>query len=40
LDALTAAARQHGIQVARGQVRRIFLAEGVRWRRTRLWARQ
>jgi len=39
LDTLTAAAQQRGIQVARSQVRRIFRREGVRWRRTRLWAR-
>ncbi len=38
LDTLTAAARQRGIQVARSQVRRIFRQEGIRWRRTRLWA--
>lgn len=38
LDTLTAAARECGIQVARSQVRRIFRREGVRWRRTRLWA--
>ena len=38
LDSLTAAAQERGIQVARSQVRRIFLREGVRWRRTRLWA--
>jgi transposase len=38
LDALTAAAHERGIQVARSQVRRIFRREGVRWRRTRLWA--
>jgi transposase len=38
LDALAEAARSHGIQVARSQVRRILLAEGMRWRRTRLWA--
>jgi transposase len=38
LDALTAAAQARGIQVARSQVRRIFRREGVRWRRTRLWA--
>ena len=38
LDALTAMARQHDIQMARSQVRRIFRQEGVRWRRTRLWA--
>jgi transposase len=38
LDALAEAAQTQGIQVARSQVRRILLAEGVRWRRTRLWA--
>jgi len=38
LDALTGAVRAKGIAVARSQVRRILLAEGVRWRRTRLWA--
>jgi transposase len=38
LDTLTAAARERGIQVARSQVRRVFRREGVRWRRTRLWA--
>ena len=38
LDTLTAAARDHGIQVARSQVRCIFLREGVRWRRTHPWA--
>ena len=38
LDTLTAAAQARGIRVARSQVRRIFLQEGVRWRRTRLWA--
>jgi transposase len=38
LDTLTAAARERGIAVARSQVRRIFRREGVRWRRTRLWA--
>ncbi|HZC76170.1 MAG TPA: helix-turn-helix domain-containing protein [Ktedonobacterales bacterium] len=38
LDTLTAAAQQRGIHVARSQVRRIFRREGVRWRRTRLWA--
>lgn len=37
LDALTAAAQAEGIQVHRSQVRRILLAEGVRWRRTRSW---
>ncbi|HEX9413021.1 MAG TPA: helix-turn-helix domain-containing protein [Ktedonobacterales bacterium] len=38
LDTLTAAARVRGIQVARSQVRRIFVQEGVRWRRTHPWA--
>ncbi len=38
LDTLTAAAQERGVQVARSQVRRIFRREGVRWRRTRLWA--
>jgi transposase len=37
LDTLTASARAEGIQVARSQVRRILLAEGLRWRRTRSW---
>ncbi|MCM2387096.1 helix-turn-helix domain-containing protein [Streptomyces albipurpureus] len=37
LDALAAVARQEGIKVSRSQVRRILLAEGVRWRRTRSW---
>jgi transposase len=35
LDTLTQAARDAGIQVGRSQVRRILLAEKVRWRRTR-----
>src|SRR3954452_6563567 len=35
LDALTTAARAAGIDIARSQVRRILLAEGVRWRRPR-----
>ncbi|MBZ9643121.1 helix-turn-helix domain-containing protein [Streptomyces sp. PSKA30] len=39
LDALAAAAQELGIQVGRSQVRRILLTEGVRWRRTRSWAR-
>jgi transposase len=38
LDALTAAARAAGIDIARSQVRRILLAEGVRWHRPRAWA--
>jgi transposase len=39
LDSLAAAARAEGIAVGRSQVRRILLAEGVRWRRTRSWTR-
>ncbi|MFI9825949.1 helix-turn-helix domain-containing protein [Streptomyces sp. NPDC052013] len=39
LDALAAQARAMGIEVGRSQVRRILLAEGVRWRRTRSWMR-
>jgi transposase len=38
LDTLTEAARAEGIQVARSQVRRILLAERVRWRHPRSWA--
>ena len=38
LDTLAQAARAAGIQVGRSQVRRILLAEKVRWRRTRSWA--
>ncbi len=38
LDTLTAAARDRGIDVHRSQVRRILLAEGVRWRHPRSWA--
>ena len=37
-EAAAEAAQSQGIQVARSQVRRILLAERVRWRRTRLWA--
>src|SRR3954466_15406370 len=37
LDALTAAARAGGIDIARSQVRRILLADGVRGRRRRPW---
>ena len=37
-DALAAAAQERGIAVERSQVRRIFLAAGKRWRRTRSWA--
>jgi transposase len=38
LDTLAQTARQAGIAVGRSQVRRILLAEKVRWRRTRSWA--
>ena len=38
LDALAQTARDAGIPVGRSQVRRILLAEKVRWRRTRSWA--
>jgi transposase len=38
LDTLSQVAREAGIQVQRSQVRRILLAEKVRWRRTRSWA--
>ena len=38
LDTLARTARDAGIQVGRSQVRRILLAEKVRWRRTRSWA--
>ena len=38
LDTLAQAARDAGIEVGRSQVRRILLAEKVRWRRTRTWA--
>jgi len=38
LDTLTEVARRAGIWVGRSQVRRILLAEKVRWRRTRTWA--
>jgi transposase len=38
LDTLTETARRAGIHVGRSQVRRILLAEKVRWRRTRSWA--
>lgn len=37
LNSLTEALRSEGIVVGRSQVRRIVLAEGVRWRRTRSW---
>ena len=38
LDALAAAAGERGVTVGRSQVRRIFRAEGKRWRHTRSWA--
>ena len=38
LDTLTAAAHARGIAVARSQVRRILLREGVSWRQTHSWA--
>jgi transposase len=38
LDTLAETARDAGIRVGRSQVRRILLAEKVRWRRTRSWA--
>ena len=38
LDALVAAAGARGVIVGRSRVRRIFRAEGKRWRRTRSWA--
>ena len=38
LDALAAAAQARGIRVGRSQIRRIFQAEGVRWRPPRSWA--
>jgi transposase len=38
LNSLAAAAQAEGIQVHRSQVRRILMAEKVRWRHTRSWA--
>jgi transposase len=38
LDTLTAAAHARGIAVARSQLRRILLREGVPWRKTHAWA--
>jgi transposase len=38
LDTLAQAAQAEGMRVGRSQVRRILLAEGTRWRRTRSWA--
>ena len=37
LDALAQAAKEAGIAVKRSQIRRIYLREGVRWRRTHSW---
>lgn len=37
LDALTEAAHAAGIQVERSQIRRMYLREGKRWRRTHRW---
>jgi transposase len=37
LDALTEAAHAAGIKVERSQIRRIYLREGRRWRRTHSW---
>jgi hypothetical protein len=34
---LVQAAHELGIAVGRSQIRRILLAEGARWRRTRSW---
>jgi transposase len=39
LDALAAAAQAQGIMVGRSQVRRVLVAEGVRWRPVRSWSR-
>jgi transposase len=38
LNTLTQTAQDLGIDIGRSQVRRILLAEGVRWRRSRSWA--
>jgi transposase len=38
LDALAAVAQDQGIAIGRSQVRRILLAERVRWRQPRSWA--
>jgi transposase len=38
LNSLTEAAQADGIQVRRSQLRRILMAEKVRWRHTRSWA--
>src|SRR5258708_2642325 len=38
LDALSRAAQERGIQVGRSQIRRIFMREGIPWRRPHSWA--
>ncbi len=38
LDALDHAAQEKGIRVERGQIRRMLLREGIRWRHPRSWA--
>ena len=38
LDALARVAKARGIRVGRSQIRRIFLHEGIPWRRTHSWA--
>jgi transposase len=38
LTALASAAQATGIQIARSQVRRVLVADGVRWRQPRSWA--
>jgi transposase len=38
LDALARAAQERGIRVGRSQIRRIFVHEGIPWRRTHSWA--
>ena len=38
LNVLAQAAKEAGIQVKRSQIRRIYLREGVRWRRTHSWS--
>jgi transposase len=37
LNALAQSAKEAGIRVKRSQIRRIYLREGVRWRRTHSW---
>ena len=37
LNALAQAAKEAGIRVKRSQIRRIYLREGVQWRRTHSW---